>query len=70
MQISGTEAIRTQIAKSKPKRDITKLTNSQNTKRTHGQPNEQFFPKRWPLSNLNRTENNLYKHKMKPHPMY
>ena len=34
MQRSGTEAIRTQIQPSKPKREITKITNSQNTKRT------------------------------------
>ena len=47
-------------AASKQKRGITKITNSQNTKRTYGQPNEQLFPKRWQLSNLNRTENNLY----------
>ena len=45
MQKSETEAIRTQIQPSKPKREITKITNSQNTKRTYGQPNEQLFPK-------------------------
>ena len=27
----------------------TYITNSQNTKRTYGQPSEQLFPKRWPL---------------------
>ena len=54
MQRSGTEAIRTQIQPSKPKREITNITNSQNTKRTYGQPSEQLFPKRWPLSNRNR----------------
>ena len=45
---SGTEAIRTQIQPSKPKREIMKrkTTNSQNTKRTYGQPSEQLFPKR------------------------
>ena len=32
MQRSGTEAIRTQILLSKPKREITNITNSQNTK--------------------------------------
>ena len=32
MQKSGTEAIRTQIQSSKPKREITNITNSQNTK--------------------------------------
>ena len=56
MQRSGTEAIRTQIQPSKPKREITNITNSQNTKRTYGQQSEQLFPKRWPLSNRNRTK--------------
>ena len=37
MQKSGTKAIRTQIQPSKPKREIIKITNSQNTKRTYGQ---------------------------------
>ena len=50
MQRSETEAIRTQIQPSKPKREITKITNSQNTKRSYGQPSDQLFPKRWPLS--------------------
>ena len=45
MQRPGTEAIRTQIQPSKPKREITKITNSQNTKRTYGLPSEQLFPK-------------------------
>ena len=45
MQRSGTEAIRTQIQPSKPKREIIDITNSQNTKRTYGQPSEQLFPK-------------------------
>ena len=40
MQRSGTEAIRTQIQPSKPRREITNITNSQNTKRTYGQPSE------------------------------
>ena len=56
MPTSGTEAIRTQIQPSKPKREINKITKSQNTKRTYGQPREQFFPKIWPLSNQNRTK--------------
>ena len=43
MQRSGTEAIRTQTQPSKPKREITKITNSQNTKRSYGQPSEQLF---------------------------
>ena len=34
MQRPGTETIKTQIQPSKPKREITKITNSQNTKRT------------------------------------
>ena len=54
MQNSGTEAIRTQTRPSKPKRETSSFTNSQNTKRTYGQPSEQLFTKRWPLSN--RTE--------------
>ena len=50
MQRPGTGAIRTQTQPAKPKREITKITNSQNTKRTYGQPNEQLFLKRWPPS--------------------
>ena len=38
MQRPGTEAIRTQTQPSKPKREIIKITNSQNTKRAYGQP--------------------------------
>ena len=56
MQSSGTEAIRTQLQPPKPKREINNNTNSQNIKRTYGQPNEQLFPKRWTLSNRNRTK--------------
>ena len=67
MQRSGTEAIRTQIQPSKPKPEITKITNSQNTKRTYGQPSTQLFPKRWPLSNPNRTKNNMNTCKVKRH---
>ena len=67
MQRSGTEATRTQLQPSKPKREITYITNSQNTKRTYGQPSEQLFPKRWPLSNRNRTKNNMNKRKAKRH---
>ena len=61
MQRSGTEAIRTQIQPSKPKREITKITNSQNTKRIYGQPSEQLFSKRWQLSNPNRTKTSSQK---------
>ena len=50
MQRSVTGAIRTQIQPSKLKREINNNTNSQNTKRTYGQPSEQVFPKRRPLS--------------------
>ena len=34
----------------KTKTGITYITNSQNTKRTYGQPSEQLFPKRWAVS--------------------
>ena len=67
MQRTGTEAIRTQIQPSKPNRKITNITNSQNTKRTYGQPSEQLLSKRWPLSNRNRTKNNMKTHKVKRH---
>ena len=40
--------IRTHIKPSKPKQLISQ-------KRTYGQPSEQLFSKRWPLSNQNRT---------------
>ena len=62
MQRSGTEAIRPQIQPSKPKQEITNITNSQNTKITSGQPSEQPFLKRRPLSNRNRTKNNMNTH--------
>ena len=42
MQRSGTEAIRTFIQSSKPKREITNIKKSQNT----SQPSEQLFPKK------------------------
>ena len=32
-----------------------------------GQPSEQLFPKRWPLSNRNRTKNNMNTPKVKRH---
>ena len=56
----------TQIPPSKPKWEIIKITNSQNGMRTYGQPRGQLFPKRWPISNPNRTKN-MIKHKMKRH---
>ena len=65
MQRPGTGAIRTKIQPSIPKREITKITNSQYTKRTYGQASEQLLSKRWPLSNLNLTKNNMNTHKLK-----
>ena len=65
MQRSGTESIRTQLQPSKPKQEITNITNSQNAKKTYGKPSEQPFPKRWPLSNLNRTKTNMNPRKLK-----
>ena len=56
-----------QIQPSKPKKEITKITNSQNTKRSYGQSSEQLFPKGRPLSNPNRTKNNINTHKVKRH---
>ena len=44
MQRPGTGAIKTQIPRSS--RELTKITNSQNTKKTYGQPSEQLFPER------------------------
>ena len=66
-KIRNGSTIRTQIQPSKPKREITKITNSQNTKITYGQPSEQLFPKRWPLSNPNRTKNRMNTRKVKRH---
>ena len=45
MQIPGTEEIRTYIQPLKPKREITKITKSQKTKRTYGQSSERLFLK-------------------------
>ena len=63
------EAIRTKIQPSKPKRENTKNTNTCNQviKRTYGQPSEQLFPKRWPLSKSNLTKNNKNTRKVKRH---
>ena len=63
MQRPGTETIRTRIQQ----REIYKITNSQYTKRTYGQPSKHLFPKRWPLSNQNRTKNNMNTRKVKRH---
>ena len=67
MQRSGTEAIRTQLQPSKPKREITNITNCQNTKRIYGQPSEQLFPKRWSFRNRNRTKKNMNTREVKRH---
>ena len=67
MQRSGTGAIKTQLQPSKPKRVITNITNSQNTKITYGKPSEQLFPKRWTLGNRNRTKINMNTHRAKRH---
>ena len=45
MQRSETVASRTQIQHSDPKPEITEITDSQNTKKTYGQPSEQLFSK-------------------------
>ena len=44
MQWPGTGAFRTQILPSQQKQEITKITNSQNTKRTYGQPSGPLIP--------------------------
>ena len=45
MQRSGTKAIRTQIQPSKPKRKITNIRNSQNTKTHIVNRENSYFPK-------------------------
>ena len=67
MHGSRTEANSTQIQPSNQRREITNITNSQDTKRTYGQRSEQLFPKRWPPSNRNRTKNNMNTYKVKRH---
>ena len=64
LQYLPTETIRPQMQPSKHKWEITKIANSQNTKRTFGQPNEQLFSQRWPLSNSNGTKNNMNTHRV------
>ena len=66
-QRTWTGAIRRQIQISKPKLEITKITNRQNTMRTNGQPSRQLFTKRWSLSNPNWTKSIMSKHKVKHH---
>ena len=65
MQRSRTEAIRTHIHPSNLKREITKIIISQNRERSFGQ--RQLFSKRWPLSNQNRTKDNMNTRKVKRH---
>ena len=67
MQRTGTKAISTQIQPSKPKREITNITNSQTKKRTYGKPSERLVPKRRPLRNRNRTKNDKNTRKVKRH---
>ena len=43
MQRSGTEAIKIQLQHSKPKWEITNITNSQNTNRTYGRPSNSLL---------------------------
>ena len=43
---TGTRVIRRQIPLSKPKWEITKITNRQNAMRTNGEPRGQLFPKK------------------------
>ena len=42
------------------------MTNRQKTMRTNDQPSGRLFPKRWLLSNPNRTRSVMNKHKVKP----
>ena len=66
MQRPGTETIKIQI---QPSNHSWKQLRLQIIKiqRTYGQPSEQLVPKRWPLSNPNRTKNNKNIHKVKHH---
>ena len=66
-QWTGTGAIKWQIPLLKPKREINKYYNRQNTMRTNCLPSGQLFPKRWPLSNPNWTKSIMNKHKAKHH---
>ena len=51
----------------KTKREISTIANTQNTRRTFGKASGKFFSKTRPLSNLDSTKNNMYKHKGKRH---
>ena len=57
--------IRTKSPPSKPKSEISKITISQNTKRSYDKPIEQLSPKRWPFSYLNLTKYHLDTQKVK-----
>ena len=67
MQRSGTETTRTRIQPSKPKREIPRITKRENSRRTNGQSSELLFSKRWPLSNSNRTNNDMNTRKVERH---
>ena len=58
MQKSGTEAIRTQLQPSKSKREITKITNSQNTKKHVVKRLSSSFPKGGHSAIENHNKNN------------
>ena len=63
MQRSGTEAIRTQIKPSKPKREVSKITNSQNTKNMVNRVSS-YFPN---VGNPKPNKNDMNTHKVKRH---
>ena len=68
-QRSATSANRTKVPPSKPKKVITKITNSHN-KRTYGKPNEQLFPPKCgtqlPKSKRKAMNRNWYNQKANP----
>ena len=67
MQRSWTEATRTQIQPSNPKQKITNITNSQNTKRTYGQPSEQPFSQKVASQQPKQILINMNTHKVNRH---
>ena len=52
LKVKSVQRLGKQIQPSKPKREITDITNSQYTKTTYGQPSEQIFPKKGGHSEL------------------
>ena len=66
MQRPGTEAIRNEIQPSITKQEITKITKSQ-YKENIRSTKRRLFPKRWPLSNPNRTKKCMNTRKVKRH---